>query len=386
MFSRLLSALLLVPLLAGGGIAEAQTPTATAAAPDLATNISRLADLDYRTRMNAARLIRRAPAPGAVTALRAAVLGSKDEFVRYRALVLLTGFGDRETPGLMRSLVSDHNDRVREVAFRWLEQHPDAGLAPTLLAALGTEQAEFVRPALVRALAALSADAAVRRALLAEAGRGLDFFRSAVIEALGQARASWAVPTLTELTAIDGPLRDDAVLALGRIGDPQALPTVTALPATPVEVGMSGQAARCLLGDDCPARITTLTEAVNSRVARPEAVRAGVAALSAVAATSDAGLAALAGLLANMNIRDEVMIGLGGAALRNPEHMLKWIDALPEAQRGVLVEALRDAFERFEEDYAEEQFFAATRAAYWSAADGSASRTLMATLIDKLEF
>ena len=125
-----------------------------------------------------------------------------------------------------------------------------------------------------------------------------------------------------------------------------------------------------MLGDDCPARLTTLTESVNSRVARPDAVRAGVAAISAIAATSDEGCAALAGLLGNAMIRDQVVIGFGGAALRNPDHVLKWLASLPEAQRSVLVDALREAFERFEEDYAEEQFFASARATYWSALRG----------------
>ena len=385
---RIRSIVLLFQLLAAAAAAGAQTTAApsTAAAPSLATNISRLADLDYRTRMNAARLIRRAPAAAAVPALKAAVLDSKDEFVRYRALVLLTGFEDRDTAGMARSLISDHNDRVREVAYRWLELHPDVGLAPTLLASLAKEQAEFVRPALVRALAAIGTDPAVRRALIAEAGRGLDFFRIGVIDAFGQARAAWAVPTLIEITAIDGPLRDDAVLALGRIGDPKALPIITALPATPPELGLSVQAARCMLGDDCTARLAALSEGVKSRVARPEAVLAGVTGLGAIAATSDAGLAVLADLLGSANVHDQAEIGLGGAALRNPAHFLKWIAGVPEAQRAALIEGLRDAFERYEEDFAEEQFFAATRAAYWAAADGSASRMLMASLIDKLDF
>src|SRR5689334_18024731 len=107
MTPRLRPVVVLFQLLAAVGAAGAQAaaPPSTAAAPSLATNISHLADLDYRTRMNAARLIRRAPAPAAVAALKAAVLDSKDEFVRYRALVLLTGFDDRDTAGMMRSLI-----------------------------------------------------------------------------------------------------------------------------------------------------------------------------------------------------------------------------------------------------------------------------------------
>ena len=70
-----------------------------------------------------------------------------------------------------------------------------------------------------RALAALGSDPQVQRALIAEAGRGLDFFRSAVIEALGEHRAAYAVDAIAAVAKLDGPLQDDAVLALGRIGD-----------------------------------------------------------------------------------------------------------------------------------------------------------------------
>jgi hypothetical protein len=54
--------------------------------------------------------------------------------------------------------------------------------------------------------------------------------------------------------------------------------------------------------------------------------------------------------------------------------------------RSRATELLREGFESLEEDFAEEQFFAVARAAYWNAAEGSATRTLTATLIDKLEF
>jgi hypothetical protein len=47
---------------------------------------------------------------------------------------------------------------------------------------------------------------------------------------------------------------------------------------------------------------------------------------------------------------------------------------------------LKDGFDRLEEDYAEEQFFAAARASYWSSPAGTAGRELAATLIQDLEF
>ena len=45
-----------------------------------------------------------------------------------------------------------------------------------------------------------------------------------------------------------------------------------------------------------------------------------------------------------------------------------------------------EGFESLEEDFAEEQFFAAIRASYWKEAEGSSTRTVVAALIETLEF
>lgn len=379
-----LATIALCGLVAGGPAPVfAQGP---AGGPGLEELINRLSSLEYDMRTGAARLIRRAPAQEAVAALTAAVRSSSDQFVRYRALVLLTGFNDRSTPALMRSVLADRNDRVREVAYRWFELHPEPALAPQLFAALETEQAEFVRPALIRALGALGSEPAVQRALTTEASRGLDFFRSAVIEMLGLRKATWAIAPVLEAARTDGPLQDDALLALGRMGDPRALEVIGAVPERPVEPAIAAQAALCLLGDDCPARITWLRETITSRVATREAVRSGVAALGALGLTSDEALAALAGLLGNEAVRADAAVGLGGVALRAPARVLAFIEAASAEERVPLVGAIADAFERFEEDFAEEQFYAATRAAYWEAPEGAPTRTLMATLIEELDF
>ena len=147
-------------------------PAASAAAPDLKQNITNLASLDFPVRMQAARLIRRTAEAQAVPALREAARRDSNEFVRYRALVLLTAFNDRGTRDLMRELIRDRNDRVREVAYKWLERNPDPQLADGLVMSLQTEESEFVRPALVGALAALGSDPTVQRALTGEIGRG----------------------------------------------------------------------------------------------------------------------------------------------------------------------------------------------------------------------
>src|SRR5688500_12687358 len=170
-------------------------------------------------RTAAARAIRRVPAAEAVPALSQAVRSHADQYVRYRALILLSGFNDPSTAALMRGLVGDRNDRVREVVYRWFERNPDPGLKAALLQAVITEQAEFVRPALIRAVAALPEDEDVRRTMIAEAGRGLDFFRSSVIEALGEHKAAYALDAVAGVAVIEGPLQDDAVMALGRMGE-----------------------------------------------------------------------------------------------------------------------------------------------------------------------
>src|SRR2546423_2431462 len=56
--------------------------------------IGKLGDLDYKTRSTAARTVRRTPPPQAVPALIQAAAEHADGYVRYRALVLLTGFND----------------------------------------------------------------------------------------------------------------------------------------------------------------------------------------------------------------------------------------------------------------------------------------------------
>src|SRR4029077_12031885 len=105
-------------------------------------------------------------------------------YVRYRALVLLTGFNDPRTKDAMRQSLASPNDRLRTVAYSFFEREPDPSLLAPFVAALDKEQGEVVRPALVRALIALVAvDAdpgviAARQALARDVSRGENFFRS----------------------------------------------------------------------------------------------------------------------------------------------------------------------------------------------------------------
>jgi hypothetical protein len=362
-------------------------PAQERAAGDLTRQIDSLSAFDYAIRTNAARAVRRTPAAEAVPALSQAARSHTDQFVRYRALVLVTAFRAPGTPGLMQALIGDRNDRIREVVYRWYEQNPEAGSIPALLAALQTEQAEFVRPALVRALAARGDNATVQRALLQEAGRGLDFFRIAVIQTLGEHRAAYAVKTIAQMAELDGPIQDDAILALGRIGDRGVLPALVALTKLSLDTAPSLEAALCLLGDRCDERIAWLAQTAQSQT-RAEVARAAVIALGTVAAEEHpAALTALFDLeRSTSRLRGDLALAFSAMALRRPESVIGWLVQAPDELRGRAVDLLREGFESLEEDFAEEQLFAAARASYWSAAEGSATRNLTASLIDRLEF
>src|SRR4051794_36938203 len=109
---RVLAALCLVCVLCvapAAGEQGAQPPPAqeppapqTVPAAQLQSAIDLLGKLDYATRAKASRTIRRAPAAQAVPALIRAVSDHADGYVRYRALVLLTGFNDPRAIDSMR--------------------------------------------------------------------------------------------------------------------------------------------------------------------------------------------------------------------------------------------------------------------------------------------
>jgi HEAT repeat protein len=368
-------------------LAAVGAPAQDAPAAVLAKHIDALSGFDYPTRMNAARMIRRTAATEAVPALSRAARLHTDQFVRYRALVLLSAFNDPGTGAIMRGLLPDRNDRVREVAYRWFEIHPEPALHDTLLAALNTEQAEFVRPALVRALAAHADNAMVQRALIAEAGRGLDFFRSAVIGVLGEQRARYALNAIIPIVSLDGPLQDDAILALGRIGDRAAVPALASLTKVPPEAEPSLQGAQCLLGDKCEERIAWLAQAARTET-RPVVFRASVAILGVLAAAGhSSAVDALFELeRTTARLRGDVAIALSTMALKRPQETIAWLAKTSAERRARAIELMHEGFESLEEDFAEEQFYAAARAAYWAAPETSEQRALTASLIDKLEF
>ena len=78
--------------------------------------IDKLGTLDFQVRSDAARTVRRASPETAVPALTEAVASHKDEYVRFRALVLLSGFNDASTRDVMARMLGEKSDRLRSVA------------------------------------------------------------------------------------------------------------------------------------------------------------------------------------------------------------------------------------------------------------------------------
>ena len=376
----------------------AQDPSApqTVPAAQLQAAIDKLGDLDYATRTNASRTVRRTPGAQAVPALLQAVAEHADGYVRYRALVLLTGFNDPRAKDAMREALASPNDRLRTVAYSFFEHNPDRAMIPPFMTALDKEQAEFVRPALVRALASLGAVqgddvSRVRQALVREVSRGEDFFRSAVIEALGDYKAQYAVEAIIGVAKVDGPLQDDAAVALGKIGDKRALETLAAMQrSAPKATQPSIASAICLLGVNCDVHENYLIETLkfaDKNIGFQDFLRGAAAGLGALAIAGhrEAGEALFEiGIPSRDPTRSPVTLALATVALRNTPLLMAILQKHPD--RDTAIALLAEGFDMLEEDLDKERFFAAARRNYWESGEGSADRKLAELLIQKLDF
>jgi HEAT repeat protein len=386
-------------VLSGGELLLAQEPAApqVVSPAQLQAAIAKLGDLDYATRTAAARTVRRTSNAQAVPALLQAVSEQADGYVRFRALVLLTGFNDLRTKDAMRESLASPNDRLRAVAYSFFEHNPDRAMLPQFLSALDSEQAEFVRPALVRALAAVAAAAQgadavrAREALVREVSRGEDFFRSAVIEALGDYKAPYAYAPLIAVAKLEGPLQDDAALALGKIGDKRALETLAAIQRTAPRAAQPAIAtAICLLGVNCESHQSYLVETLKFSDQNPgfqELLRGAAAGLGALAV---AGRAEAADALVDVGVpskdptRAPLALALATVALRNTPLAMTMLEKRADRERAIAL--LAEGFDMLEEDLDKERFFAFARRTYWESTDNSSRRALMQALIGTLDF
>ena len=357
---------------------------------DLRAAIDQLGDFDYDVRTRASSLVRRAPEEQARQALASAVSGHEDGYVRFRALVLLVGFGGGAAREAVLAVLADPNDRLRAVAYGYLEHNSHPLTAGQLLAALETETSEFVRPALIRALAAHDASPAVRDRLVADIDRGVDFFRGAVIEALGDRGAAYALDPLMRIASEAGPLQDDAILALARIGDARALSTVASLQGRDAVLEPMVSAAAASLGADPEAHARFVAESLRFAVAgvdHQNLLRSSAAGLGALASRGDAGALRVlfdVAVGAQAAAREPIALVLGMVAMRHPAAVLAHLETRTDLEAAVLV--VRDAFDMLDEDLEEERFFMTARAAFWAAPEQSPARAVAEELIRALEF
>lgn len=374
------------------GVPSAASSQSAPSTVDITSSISQLGSFDFTVRTEAARRVRRADAASVVPALDRAVRTSADEYVRFRAMVLLAAFDGTVADRAMRDMLKDRNDRLRTTAYQWFEHHPDPAVLPTLIGALATENSEFVRPALTRAIAAFGDSApAARQALLPLVTRGEDLFRGALIDALGDYRARYALADIIAVARLDGPLKDDAITAIGKIGDPASAVVLAELQRSAEPEAMPTIAAAfCLLGVDCAARQAYLTKTLAVTATQPDEqplLRGVVHALGVLAARGQAwALAALidAGVPSQDPARAAIALGVGLVTLRATPLVLRAIESRTDA--AAVVELIRDAFDMLSEDFDEERCYAELRRAYWAAPSASATRRSAEMMIEKLEF
>jgi HEAT repeat protein len=353
--------------------------------------IGKLATIDFPIRMEAARTIRRAPVEIAVPALVQAAAGHADNYIRFRSLVLLSGFNDPRTRDVMVQAMGMQSDRLRAVAYGFFERNQDPQILPKLLEALGREESEFGRPVLTRAIAAYGTDPRVRETMTGLVMKGQDFFRSVVIEALGDYKAAYALPAISGVAKLEGPLQDDAVLTMGKIGDKRSLDALIALQGTaPRAMQPTIAAAICLLGVNCSSHQRYLVESLKFAVGNPgfqELLRASAQGLSAlaIAGREDAAAALVEiGVPTRDPARAPIALALGAVALRNTSLLLRVLERRADTKPAL--ELLQESFDILEEDLDEEHFFVTVRRGYWQAAEGSPARKLAAALIQALEF
>ncbi|MEO7888823.1 MAG: HEAT repeat domain-containing protein [Vicinamibacterales bacterium] len=353
--------------------------------------IDDLASFDFAVRTDAARALRRSRPEDVAPALERAVRQHRLEYARFRAFVLLTGIDPLAAGRLARDMLRERDDRVRTVAYQWLEHHPDPEVLPQLLEALPKEDTEFVRPALTRALAAYGADPRAREALAPLVTRGEDLFRGSVIEALGSYKGGYALSAIIAVARLDGPLQDDAITAIGRIGDPEGRAVLADLQRTATrEVQPTVSAAVCLLGVDCAARMAYLQQTLaftTGNVGYQPLLEGVVHALGVMAAAGRPEALTLlfdTALDAREPVRSSLAFGIGLVALRNPTLVLDVLEKRPTIDQPI--QSLVDAFDMLHEDFEEERFYTEIRRAFWAAPDGSPRRAVAQALIQKLEF
>ena len=116
-------------------------------------------------------------------------------------------------------------------------------------------------------------------------------------------------------------------------------------------------------------------------------MRSAAAALAPLAASGDREAASAlfdVGIPSQDPARAPIALASATVAVRNPALLIALLE--PRADRRAALSLVAEGFDMLEEDYLEEQFFAAVRKAYWAAAEGSATRATAQEIIGTLDF
>ncbi|HEY4349916.1 MAG TPA: hypothetical protein VGN31_01740, partial [Paraburkholderia sp.] len=258
-------------------------------------------------------------------------------------------------------------------------------------AALSREVSEFVRPALTRAIAAQKGNTGAEAALLPLITTGEDFFRAEVIQAAGDYRLTAARDAIQAVSKLDGPLQEDAILALGKLGDATVLDGLAQLQRTvPRERQPAIAAALCMLNVNCDTHHKYLRDTLafaSDTAGFQLLLRSTTRALGTLAGRGDqVAMTTLfdLGISGADSSRAPVALALGAAAVHAPAMTLRVLGERKDLDKSV--ELLRDAFDMLEEDFEEEMFYVDVRRAYWAAPEGSPARRVAESVIQKLEF
>ena len=116
-------------------------------------------------------------------------------------------------------------------------------------------------------------------------------------------------------------------------------------------------------------------------------MRSAAAALVPLAASGDREAASAlldVGIPSQDPARAPMALASATVAVRNPALVMALVES--RADRRAALSLVAEGFDMLEEDYLEEQFFAAVRKAYWAAAEGSATRATAQEIIGALDF
>jgi len=193
------------------------------------------------------------------------------------------------------------------------------------------------------------------------------------------------------IARLDGPLQDDAALALGKIGDKRALETLAVLQRTaPRQFQPSIAAAICLLGVNCETHQNYLSETLkfaDKHLGFQELLRGAALGLAALGVAGRAEAATVlfdVGLPSRDPTRAPIALALATIALRNTPLLLPLLERRTDRDQAMAL--LAEGFDMLEEDLDKERFFAFARRTFWASAQDSPRRALMQTLIGKLDF